>query len=472
MRIDFKIILLLILLFTSWNLPAEEVEKELVEQYLSWGAIEGAWGYEVIIRKGEEEVLRNQIREAEITLTLLPGEYEIQIAVLNKFKKTVNATDWKPFVILEAMQPVVRDFTPREYFLRSEGDLVLNAKIYQAVENSEIFLIDIEGNKTAGTIASLEGESLELHFDMKSLAAGTYTLYILNPSGLEDRGEATPLTLHPIIKPELKDVSLREIQQQQIYNDIAIRGKNFEKTIEVLITRKGYEFAPYEMEWISEELLLISLITEDRPPGRYALKVINPSAESDLLENAFFLEEAPEMVEIRHIPPSDTFSLLGGYNFAVSINQSNGDSDPIPLGFLFKARHELVNSRFWKSTGLRPLGIEFALNSSHLDYKNAPFVYSELFSGFFMYYQVNLTNGWSLMPRIGMGVSYLWVNEDGIFGDPIQGDTGVSLGLGGSLQKIWSSGILVEGGFDLRYSTYTGGTFLSLYPWIAGGYRF
>lgn len=472
MRIDIKIILFLILIFTAWNLPAQEAEANLVEQYLSWGSIEGAWGYEVVIRQGDIEFIREKIREAEFTFALLPGEYEIQIAVLNKFKKTVNATEWKPLVILEAMQPVIRDFTPREYFLRSEGDLLLNAKIYQAAESSDIFLVDEEGNEIAGTVTALEGESFELQFDMKNLTAGTYILHILNPSGLEDRGESTPLTLHPIIKPILKDVSLREIQQQQVYNEIAIRGKNFEETIEVLVTRTGEEFAPYEVEWVSEELLLISLITEEHPPGRYALKVINPSGESDLLENAFFMEEAPEMVEIRHIPPSDTFSLLGGYNFAISIDQSKGESETIPFGLLFKARHQLVNSRFWKATGLRPLGIELALNSSHLDYQNAPFVYSELFSGFYIYYQVKLTKGWSLIPRVGMGVSFLWVNEEKIFGESIQGDTGISLGLGASLQKVWNSGALIEGGSDLRFSTYTGGSFVSMYPWIAGGYKF
>ncbi|MBF9017100.1 MULTISPECIES: hypothetical protein [unclassified Oceanispirochaeta] len=469
MRVNFKVFFLLILLLTAWNLPAE---TKLVEQYISWGAIEGAWGYEVIIRQGEEEIVRTQIREAEYTFSLLPGEYEIQIAVLNKFKNTVNSTDWQPLVIREALQPVIRDFTPREYFLRSEGDLLLTAQVYQAVEDSQFFLIDEEKNRTAGKITSLEGETVELHFDLNTLTAGNYMLYILNPSGLEDLGEATPLTLHPVIKPEIKDVSLRDIQQQQVYNDIEVRGKNFEKTIEVRITRQGQEFTPYEVKWQSGELLLISLITGNRPPGRYSLELINPSGESDLKKNAFFMEEAPEMIEIRHTPPSDTFSVLGGYNFAVSLDQSHGDSDPIPFGLLLKARHELVNSRFWKATGLRPLGVELAVNSSHLDYKNAPFVYSELFTGFFMYYQVKLTKGWSLIPRLGMGVSYLWVNEDGIFGEPIQGDTGISFGGGSSLQKIWQSGVLIESGFDFRFTSYTGGSFFSMYPWIAGGYRF
>lgn len=178
------------------------------------------------------------------------------------------------------------------------------------------------------------------------------------------------------------------------------------------------------------------------------------------------------MVEVRHTAPSDTFSLLGGYNFAVSLDQSHGSSDPIPLGFLFKARHELVNARFWKSPGLRPLGIEFALNSSHLDYKNAPFIYSELFAGFLLYYQVRLTRGWSIMPRMGLGVATLWVTQDGLFGEPLQGDTGVSFAAGGSLQKIWSSGFLMEGGVDFRLSSYTGGYFFSLFPWLAGGFRF
>lgn len=474
MHIDLKrySIILLILMVSVWNLAAQNSEKDLVEQYISWVAIEGAWGYEVIIRQGEEEIIRTQIREAEYTFSLLPGEYEIQIAVLNKFKKTVNATEWNPLVILEALQPVIRDFTPREYFLRSEGDLILKARIYQAVEKSQIFLIDEDGNKTGGVITDIEGESVELKFEMSGLSSGIYKLYILNPSGLEDTGEAAPLLLHPVTKPEIRDVSLREIQQQQVYSDIEIRGKNFEKTIEVKVTRQGQEFTPYEVKWQSEELLLISLITGDRPPGRYSLELTNPSGESDLKVNAFFMEEAPEMVEVRYTPPSDTFSILGGYNFAVSLSQSHGSSDPLPLGFLFKARHELVNARFWNATGLRPLGVELAVNSSHLEYNNADFVYSELFTGFFLYYQVKLTKGWSFIPRIGMGTTFLRVSEQKIFGDSIQGDTGISLGGGSSLQKQWHSGLLMEGGFDFRFTTYTGGNFLCMYPWISGGYRF
>ncbi|MDC7235036.1 MAG: hypothetical protein PQJ58_17520 [Spirochaetales bacterium] len=470
MRDKIKSLLLLLFLAAVSVLPAQE--SALIEQFISWQAIEGAWGYEVIIRSGEEEVIRTQVEEAEFTFSLLPGEYEIQIAVLNKFKKTVSATDWKPLVILEALQPVIRDFTPKEVYLSSSGDLVLHARIYQAVEDSSIFLLDEEGNETEGRVISINGEDVQLSFDMAGLAPGTYTLRILNPSGLEDSAEASALTLYPIIKPEIKDVSLREIQQQQVYNDIEVRGKNFVEGIEVKVTRQGQEFTPYKVEWQSEELLLISLITGDRPPGRYSLELTNPSGESDLKKNAFFMEEAPHMVEVRETPPHNTFSLLGGYTFAVNIDQSHGESDPIPLGFLLKARHELVNSRFWKAPGLRPLGVELAVSSSHLDYRNAPFVYSQLFAGFFMYYQVQLTKGWSLLPRLGMGTTLLRVTEEKIYGDMIQGDTGLSFGLGGSLQKEMHSGLLLEGGMDFRFTTYTGGNFFSAYPWLAGGFRF
>jgi len=471
MRADLRQGLILILILLAWTVQAQNGGSGNVEQEISWNPVEGAWGYEVVIREGETEVFKTQINEASVQFSLAPGEYEINIGVLNKFKKITGSTGWKPLVILAALQPVIRDFSPRQEFLKSSGKLVLKAEVYQVREDTSFFLKSADGERIAGTLKVMEDETVELTFPMSELKEGEYLLYARDPSGLEDVAEAFPLTLLPVIRPEIKNVGIRNIQQRQVYSNIEIRGNNFEEGASVVITRQGQEFPPYETIYKSPELILISIITGDRPPGRYSLKITNPAGESDTKDNAFFMEEAPLIEEIRQIPPVDTLSLLGGYKFAASLDQSHGESEIIPFGLVLAVRQDLVNSKFWNSPGLKPLGVELSLDSSHMDYRNAPFVYSELYIGLSVCYQMKLRQGWSIIPRLGYGISNLLVTEEHIFGESVQGDTGYSMGGGVSLQKEWSSGLLTEGGVDFRHTRYTGGYFSTLRPWAAGGFR-
>jgi len=472
MRVDFARGLVVILIFLGWSLQAQSGKPDLVEQEISWNPVEGAWGYEVVIREGNEEVFNLQVNEAVVNFSLPPGEYEINIGVLNKFKKIVSSTGWKPLTILEALQPVIRDFSPQREFLRSSGNLVLKAEVFQVRNDTSFFLISSGGDSVPGKLRILENETVELSFPMDKLAEGEYLLSARDPSGLEDRADAFPLTLLPIIKPEIRDVSIRNIVQGQVYDDIEIRGRFFEDGAEVRLTRQGQEFAPFATEYKSPELLVISIITGIRPPGRYSLEVTNPSGESDTKNNAFFMEEAPEIEEIRQIPPTDTLTVLGGYMIAASTEQSHGEFRTIPFGLTLRVRQDLVNSRFWKSPGLKPFGVELSIDTSHMDYINAPFVYSELYLGFSLYYQLQLNRGWSLLPRLGSGISGLHVTEDGMFGPSVQGDTGYALGGGVSLQKQWGSGLLTETGLDFRFTRYTGGFIRTVRPWAAGGFRF
>ena len=471
MRIDLKIILFL-LIGASINLQAQNSDKGLVEQELTWESIDGAWGYEVIIREGEIEHIKTQIQEPQFSFSLPPGEYEFSISILNKFKKVVNTTDWKPLIILEAFQPVIREFTPQREFLKSSGDLVLTAEVFQVGKDTLFFLSSGDGKEINGTLRIKGKETVEITFPMSALEAGDYLLSARDPSGLEDQAAAFPLTLLPIVKPEIRDVSLHNIQQQQVYTGIEVSGSHFDEGIEVKITRQGQEFTPYELVRKSPELLVMSIITGDRPPGRYSLEVTNPSGESDTRKNSFFMEEAPEMEEIRYTPPGETSELLGGIIMAASMDQSHGESSPFFPGITLKARQDLVNARFWNSPGLRPLGVELSVDNSHLDYKDAPFIYNQIYTGLSVYYRIKLAGGWSLIPKLGMGTTTLWVSEDWIFGSMIQGDAGYAAGSGLSLQKMSKSGFIMEGGLDFRYTRYTGGYFNTLHSWLAGGLRF
>jgi hypothetical protein len=472
MPIKFKMMVLWLFIAVSLSLQAQNLDKQLVEQELTWRAIEGAWGYEVVIREGDTEIINTQIQEAQFNFSLPPGEYEFTIRTLNKFKKPVNSTDWKPLIIVEALQPVIRNFTPQKEFLKSNGNLVLNADVFQVKEETQFILLSSKNEEISGTVRALEKERVEIAFPMSALEPGEYVLSARDPSGLEDKASVIPLSLLPIIKPEIEDLSLYRIQQQQVYTDIEITGRNFDEGSQVKITRQGQEFLPYELERKSPELLIMSIITGDNPPGRYSLKVINPSGESDTKENSFFMEEAPAMEEIQYTPPAETSELLGGISFVAVADQSHGDSDPLFPGFVLKARQDLVNSRFWSSPGLRPLGVELSLDSSHLEYKNAPFLYHQLYMGLSVYYRIKLAGKWSLIPKLGIGVSTLWVNEEGLLGELVQGDSGYSGISGLSLQRELKSGWFMEGGIDYRETRYTGGYFNTFHTWLAGGLRF
>ncbi len=468
-----KTILILLAALCPLVMPAAQESPELIEQELDWESVEGVWGYEVVIREGNDEVLRSVVEDSYINFSLPPGEYEVNILLLNKFKKSVNETGWKPLRILKALQPVVREFSPRREFLRSSGELKLTAEVFQARENTRFFLQPSAGGPPVeGKHRILEEESVEISFPMRELKEGHYILSAEDPSGLSDRAEAFTLELLPIIKPEIHKVSIRKLLQQEVYNDIEISGENFEEGLSVRILRKGSEFEPYEVIRESDRIIRISLITAKNPPGRYALEITNPSGESDLRNNSFFIEEAPEMEIVSDIPPLETMTVMGGLSFAIPAEASYGDPEPVPLGLVFKARHDLVNSLFWQAPGLRYLGVELDLDSSHIYFPSSEFTYSQLFTGLYLYYRVRLVRGWSLIPRAGMGVTFLHVNDDFLFGEPIQGDTGYGTGLGGSLQRLWSNGFLIEGGMDYRYTRYTGGYFHTIHPWLAGGYRF
>ena len=470
-----KTVLLLIIGLSPLFLAGaqEGTDRELIEQELDWESVEGVWGYEVIIQEGDEEMLRAVVEDSHIKFSLPPGEYEVNIVLLNKFKKSINETGWKPLIILKALQPVVREFTPRQEFLRSSGELKLTAEVFQVRGNTRFFLQPEGGGPSVeGSHRIIGEESVEISFPMGKLKEGDYILSAEDPSGLSDSAEAFPLTLLPIIRPGIEKVSIRKLLQQEVYKDIEITGKNFEEGLSIRILRKGSEFEPYEIIRESDEKIRISVITAKTPPGRYALEVTNPSGESDTRNNSFFIEEAPEKEIVSEIPPLETITLMGGLSFAIPAKASYGEPEAFPFGLVFKARHDLVNALFWRAPGLRYLGIELDMDTSHIYFPSSEFTYNQLYTGLSLYYRIRLIKGWSLIPRAGMGVTLLHVNDDGLFGETIQGDAGYGTGLGLSLQKLWSSGILIEGGLDYRYTRYTGGYFHTVHPWLAGGYRF
>ncbi|OQY35230.1 MAG: hypothetical protein B6241_01665 [Spirochaetaceae bacterium 4572_59] len=474
MRDKFKRLLfipLMILPLLGLNAQMSGKDK-LVEQELSWADVEGAWGYEVIIRSSGEEILRQQTEDSIYVFSLSPGEYEFSVIVLNKFKKIVSETAWKPLFIKEAFQPVVRRFSPEETFQRRGETLSIQAEVYQVQPDTEFFLTDTEGNAVPGTQKKLSAESVELEFSMEELNPGTYTLSAVDSSGLSDISDTNILTVQKIIKAEIKSVSEKRLVQQQVYREIIVKGRDFEEGFSSRIFMDNQLIIPYESEWISSREVRISLITGNITPGRYDLEISNPSGIKTKKEKAFIIEKAPMTQIIQEIPPENSFSILGGVILTSNVSADYDGYESDAPGFAVKIRQDLNNKFFWRIPGLRPLGIELGVDYTSMKYPPSQFYYNQLYVGFHIYYRIPLLHRWFLIPRIGGGISNLWIKEDSMNGETLQGELGNAVNIAFGAQKHYKNGMLLEFGIDYRYSDYTGGDFGNFHPWIMGGYRF
>ena len=458
-----------ILLNTLMILSGQSDKGNLIEQKLSWAPVTGAWGYEVLIREGAEEITRERINQSEYTFSLPPGEYEFAIVVLNKFKKTVSMTDWKPLIIKEAYQPVVRRFSPEQVYQNRGETLTIKAEVYQVRENTQFFLTDSSGKETPGILKELNNESVVLEFPLNELAPDSYTLKALDSSGLSDTSEINTLTVIAVSEPQIRSVSEKRLIQQQVYPDIIVRGKAFREGISARIFMEDQQIIPYEIQWISEEEVRIALITGDIPPGRYNLEMTDPSGNSVIENRAFIIDEAPLTQIIREVPREDSFSILGGYDFTMNIRSDIGEYDVTPLGLGVKVRQDLANRIFWRIPGLRPLGLELDMDWTSMHYRNADYNYNQTYIGLHFTYTIPLLKDWFILPAAGFGMTSLHVRNEG---ESLQGELSSALTLSMGALKEYKNGVLLEFGLDYRENYYTGGTLGNLYPWVMGGYRF
>ncbi len=463
-----KIALVFIGFCSLFLLSGQTDGKKLIEQKLSWAEVSGAWGYEVVIRSGEKEIIREQINQSEYTFSLAPGEYEFAIVVLNKFKKAVSMTSWQPLIIKEALQPVVRRFTPEEVYQNQGEELTIKAEVYQAREETSFFLLDSSGGAIEGRITELNAESVTLVFPLKDMAPGVYTLKAEDSSGLSDISEINTLRVLEVFEPEIRSVSEKRLVQEEVYEELIIKGSGFNQGFSAFIRMGDQIIMPYEAERLSEDQVRLAVIIGFAPPGRYDLEIVNPSGLRTVKQNAFIIEEAPLTQIIREVPREDSFSILGGYDFAVNVQADFGEYGEKPFGIGMKIRQDLANRVFWRIPGLRPLGIELDTDWTTMHYRNADYDYDQFYLGMHFYYTIPLLRDWYILPSAGMGMANLLVKREG---ETLQGELAAALTVSAGALKEFKNGALLEFGLDYRLSFYTGSTLGNLHPWVMGGYR-
>ncbi|MDR2482624.1 MAG: porin family protein [Treponema sp.] len=166
-------------------------------QRLSWPENENASQYELEVERREApdaaaglqeyvEAYRIITTEAWAEFSLPPGDYRYRVIFYNLLRQPEYAAAWVEFTILLALQPELKDFTPRNFAAKRGDALELVIEGSNLLPGAEIRL-DRRGRSFLPQDCRLEpsGEQAVLFYDVPDLPPGSYTITVQNPGGLE-----------------------------------------------------------------------------------------------------------------------------------------------------------------------------------------------------------------------------------------------------------------------------------------------
>ena len=173
-------------------------------QRLTWEEARYAIRYQVLLERKREttgvytEVLRRNLDAGEtfIDISVPAGEYRFMVYSFNILGLLDSQSDWEYFVVLQALQPSVVNFSPNAFYfdrltprnLILEGEnLVPEAEIYLEsrsvlTESGEKLIIN-----PSEILRNELGETARLIFNEEDLIAGVYDIVVVNPGGLITR---------------------------------------------------------------------------------------------------------------------------------------------------------------------------------------------------------------------------------------------------------------------------------------------
>ncbi len=189
-------------------IDANQAERTMITQILSWDDISYASRYEVEIEKRNSDIAwvpyGSYVSEVNsIELELPAGIFRYRLIVYNVLNRAEPASEWFEFTVFQAQQPTIIDILPNEILLNSDTDGVVQIVASNVVDTAEFFLESTSGQLLQGSILEMDGDIFILDFDEKQLIEGVYTLIVSNPSGLEDK--TMPLVVK---KDKLIDLSI------------------------------------------------------------------------------------------------------------------------------------------------------------------------------------------------------------------------------------------------------------------------
>ncbi len=390
-------------------------------RFLKWKKIDGASFYQVEIMKGERVIQKTETEENFIYLDLPPGEYQFNISVLNKFRKTVAETGWKKLSIESAKQPLIKKFSPLMLYPDTAGSVILYVDAYNIKEKS-LFSIESEsGNIIAGKVEAVNDSVFKVVFESELILPGKYYLKVENPSGLKDQA-LDMLVIREKVVPSVEKISEKTFLNKGIYSSIILEGKNFEQNMKIEFRSETSVIKPVSVAVVSDEEVSLILDLSEALPGEYRIYAENPSGLSDLSRRSInIIQRTDENELLMKGFKKDLFTVLAGYTYGYFLENisdyHNYNYDGITGRIQFDFDNDFFNRYIW----LFPLGAEIAVGFYPKD-----IYFYEL--GFNIYYKSRFQTPLNFIIKGGGGFSVFEEVEHGPeYGRYLSAAGGISL---------------------------------------------
>jgi len=157
-------------------------------QRLIWEEAEYVFRYEVFIERleGEDfyEVERFSVEKNFAEVSLAAGRYRYRLDVYDLVDALSYSAEWREFSVILALQPELTDFSPHAFWLDEDDVWVINLHGQNLLPDSEFYLVQDNVRITPHSHTA-NGTSARLEFSGGSLYPGEYSLYVINPGGLD-----------------------------------------------------------------------------------------------------------------------------------------------------------------------------------------------------------------------------------------------------------------------------------------------
>ncbi len=256
---------------------------------IAWKAVDGASGYAVEIRNsGQETVFSKNTAKPSITFTLPPGDYEVRITVLNKFRKPASVSTWTPLSIRRSVVPELSGTGGERLYAGASGQL-LTVRGRLLLPQTEVILEG--GGKTAVASVVEQGQDrIVASFDLAGFAAGEYSLRLKNPpSAFSASRLAVPVAER--VAPVVASVSKTEFTNDRVHRGIRVSGSGFLPGIQAdFVSPSGSSVKAGAVVVESASSLSVSWNAGDLETGAWKLRLTNPGGLSG---------EAPSTLALR-----------------------------------------------------------------------------------------------------------------------------------------------------------------------------
>lgn len=296
--------------------PGQKPSDPVRHVTVSWGAVSGASGYEVLIRPlGGDVTIDQRTEKTSVLVALRPGTYQVRVVTFNIFKKPASESPWRNLDVVQVSPPTVARILPQTLYSGvASASLTIDGSHYLPETTVEI----TDKGRTVATprIDRVMDNQLSTHVDLNKIPPGKYDLKIVNP-------ENVSVVVHGAIvvrrrtKPTLTSISLSYGYNDRVYRAVTVKGGGFSSSTAFFLQSDKSRIDIPGVVVDSPSKAQVDLNLSNSVPGSYSLIAANPGGLTATMAHALSVDNIT-LPRFEHMDPSSFTIGRSGGNFKLT----------------------------------------------------------------------------------------------------------------------------------------------------------